>query len=67
MISYDEMKKLVVGQTTATASINLDDIGYTLRESVIDGKPQVGTMELRSNRVNVETSNGLVVKIIGIG
>lgn len=40
---------------------------YIFRVKKEDGFSRIVTMELRSNRVNVEVTNKLITKIVGIG
>lgn len=43
------------------------DNGITLRISVKDGQPQMGTMDFRRDRVNVAVDAGTITGILGRG
>ncbi len=57
----------VVGKTEAEANAYLESNGLEMRVVHEDGVSLVVTDNLRSNRVNVHTVNGVVTAIHGIG
>lgn len=40
---------------------------YTIRITYKDGYPMVVTRDIKQNRINVRTENGIIVKIDNIG
>lgn len=38
-----------------------------IRVRKLDGKPQIGTSDYRTDRLNVEVENGKITKIRGVG
>lgn len=41
--------------------------GFKVRQAIIDGRGQMLTMDFRSDRINVETRNSIVVRIVNVG
>lgn len=54
---------LPVDEFTARA----EALGFTTRVTTLDGEPQMGTMDLRTDRVNVAVADGTVTAIDSIG
>ena len=64
--TYDSL----IGQTVKKAMTTVSKIDSritTLRVSKRDGQPCMLTMDMRPNRLNVETENELISRIHGIG
>lgn len=57
-------KSDIIGLTIAEAAAKYPT--HTFRAVAIDGKPQIVTMDLRSNRINVILVNGHISAVKGI-
>ncbi len=42
-------------------------LGYTVRATIIDKKPQMGTCDYRPERINVALEDGKIIMITGNG
>lgn len=61
-MSVEDLKKNILGKTFEEAKRFLKNKGYSIRHS-----GQMGTCEIRSNRINVELKQDVVTSIVGIG
>jgi hypothetical protein len=62
-----ELLKLVFSSNLQDASEILAMADLTIRQTKVDGKHVIVTRDYKTNRVNVETHNGIVVGVEGIG
>lgn len=62
-----EEAQVLVGLPIADAEQLAGESGWTVRVMRIDGEDQAGTMDLRTERVNVEIADGVVVAILSVG
>lgn len=65
--SPNESQIDLVGRPIEEASAIAIDRGLTVRVMRLDGEDLMGTMDYRTDRVNVEVADGVVVAILGIG
>jgi len=66
-LTLEQIKENVVGKTEAEANKWCAGNELILRVTREDGKGLIGTCDLRSDRLNVETVNGIISVIKGIG
>jgi hypothetical protein len=58
----------VVGKTMEQAAAILRPHGIqTIRARWVDGQPQIGTSDMRTNRLNVSLQGGIIDRVSGIG
>ena len=57
----------IVGESVEDASAAASAAGCEVRVVSKDGKPLAGTMDFRPDRINVETENGQVTKVVDLG
>lgn len=57
----------LIGLSVDDASEAAAARGFTIRVTKLDGQDLMVTMDYRTDRVNVEVANGVVVAVIGIG
>lgn len=60
-------KESVIGLSVACATEKIHAVGGKLRVVRVNGVTQVVTRDLRSDRLNVEVEQDLVVRVKGIG
>jgi len=63
----EEVGKSIVGLTIDEATTTAEAAGFTVRVTTLDGVIQVGTADLRTDRLNVSVENGVVMGIDSIG
>ncbi len=57
----------ILGMTQADAEQQAEQRGCTVRVTVDDGQELAQTMDLRTDRINVELRDGTVVALRGVG
>jgi hypothetical protein len=57
----------LVGLSEADAGAHLEALGLALRVMAEDGLALLGTMDFRTDRVNVAVEDGRVVRVISLG
>lgn len=57
----------LVGKPVAEAQSLAEAAGYRLRVTVVDGEPNIVTMDFRMDRINVAVDNGVVTAFRGRG
>lgn len=58
----------IIGLGIMDATPKVKDRGIDrIRAKMVDGKAQIVTMDIRSDRLNVATKGGQIVSIIGVG
>ena len=62
-LAADTLVGLTLDEATAAADAN----GWTVRVSTLDGEPQILTMDLRTDRVNVSVADGVVIAVDSVG
>ena len=62
-----KVERLYLGLSVDQAQEKAQEQGHSIRVSMVDGNSSIVTMDLRSNRVNVATENGLITKIFTNG
>jgi hypothetical protein len=58
----DAVNAALVGMSAAAAEEAASAAGYTVRIAVVDGEPRALTMDYRTNRINLELANDVVVR-----
>lgn len=62
-----EINDAFVGLTINEAEKILGEFNITrIRSVIIDGKPMIVTRDYDPNRANVELTNGIITKVIGL-
>lgn len=59
--------KDIIGLTIEQADQAVAEYDFIVREVIRDGEPVPMTAEFRIDRVNVETKNGIIVKVVSVG
>jgi len=67
MVDQAAATEALVGLTLEEASKAAEGLGWEVRVSTLDGEPQVVTMDLRTNRVNVAVVDGVVTAVDSVG
>jgi len=67
LIDIDEASTKLVGLTLDEATKVADELGWTIRVTTLDGEPQVVTWDLRTDRVNLSVTNGVVTAVDNVG
>jgi len=58
----EELKQNIIGKTFDEAKKFLKNKGYSLRHS-----GQIGSCEVKKNRINVELNKNVITSVIGVG
>lgn len=66
-MEIETLKNELVGMSLDNAKIYAGLDGFEIRESIRDGEKLMLTMEYDLGRINVETENGVVIGVNGIG
>jgi len=67
MVDQAAATEALVGLKLDEATKAAEGLGWEVRVSTLDGEPQVLTMDLRSNRVNVAVVDGVVTAVDSVG
>jgi hypothetical protein len=62
-----EVPDLMVGKSIDEAEKIAKAAGFRVRATIIDGESQMGTCDFCTDRINVSTQDGKIVKTHGIG
>jgi hypothetical protein len=67
MKNKESIQEEISGMSFDEAETKLKAKGMCIRTTIHDGRYCIGTCDLRNDRVNVEVSDGKVVKVTSIG
>jgi len=56
-----------IGWKLDNARLAAEESGWIIRVTTRDGVSQIGTADMRDNRLNVEVENGKITKYVGNG
>lgn len=59
--------KPFIGKSLEEFTQEAEKLGLEVRVEMKDGKPQMGLMNMRKNRINVSITENNVTEILGIG
>jgi hypothetical protein len=62
-----DMFATIIGKTEADARTYIEEAGYFMRVTIVNGAQQIVTMEKMKNRLNVSVRDGLVDAILTFG
>ena len=68
-VNYMGMSEIsaIVNMDYSEAKEHLDKYGYTIRITILDGRPKMVSGDIDMKRINVFVSNGVVVEIDKVG
>lgn len=66
-MNINEFEEYIIGKSLEDCEVLAKKYGFVIRPKIVDGNIQIVTLDFCMDRVNVETDNGIITKVLRRG